>query len=324
MIVDFQHHYIPEKLLRKKGLYSEKVTFVEEEGLRRVTVHPKLFDYMDQLQDMDQAGVDVSVLSSPMGWDGSLEDCQLINDDVAELQGRYPEHFVGLAHAPVLKGKEALAELERAISVLGLRGVTIASQIEGIALDSSKLYDFYAQIAEMDVPIFVHPALLPEGYAHARDYDLGRVLGRELDLTVATTRIIAGGILDRFPTLKFVIGHFGGGIVAVKDRLVAKGYRFGTLKRPFEEYFDMLYFDMAGFEGGLTALHCALTGIRPERLVFATDYPQDFTGVNTDLGKGMEAIREYIDAIRGLDLQEELKESILGKTGAGLLKLNGS
>ncbi len=214
MIVDFQHHYIPEKLLRKKGLYSEKVTFVEEKGLRRVTVHPKLFDYMDQLQDMDQAGVDVSVLSSPMGWDGSLEDCQLINDDVAELQGRYPEHFVGLAHAPVLKGKEALAELERAISVLGLRGVTIASQIEGIALDSSKLYDFYAQIAEMDVPIFVHPALLPEGYAHARDYDLGRVLGRELDLTVATTRIIAGGILDRFPTLKFVIGHFGGGIVA--------------------------------------------------------------------------------------------------------------
>ena len=186
------------------------------------------------------------------------------------------------------------------------------------------MYDFYAQIAEMDVPIFVHPALLPEGYAHARDYDLGRVLGRELDLTVATTRIIAGGILDRFPTLKFVIGHFGGGIVAVKDRLVAKGYRFGTLKRPFEEYFDMLYFDMAGFEGGLTALHCALTGIRPERLVFATDYPQDFTGVNTDLGKGMEAIREYIDAIRGLDLQEELKESILGKTGAGLLKLNGS
>ena len=73
MIVDFQHHYIPEKLVRKKGLYSEKVTFVEEEGLRRVTVHPKLFDYEDQLRDMDQAGVDVSVLSSPMGWDGPLE-----------------------------------------------------------------------------------------------------------------------------------------------------------------------------------------------------------------------------------------------------------
>jgi len=45
------------------------------------------------------------------------------------------------------------------------------------------------------------------------------------------------------------MGHFGGGIAAVKDRLVGKGYRFGTLKRPFADYFDMVYFDMAGFEG---------------------------------------------------------------------------
>jgi hypothetical protein len=47
-----------------------------------------------------------------------------------------------------------------------------------------------------------------------------------------------------------VIAHFGGGIAAVKDRLLAKGYRFGTLKRSFADYF--------GFEGGLPALHCAL------------------------------------------------------------------
>lgn len=45
-----------------------------------------------------------------------------------------------------------------------------------------------------------------------KDYDLPRVLGREVDLTVATTRLIAGGIFDRFPDLKVVIAHFGGGI----------------------------------------------------------------------------------------------------------------
>ena len=321
MIVDFQHHYIPEKLLRNKGLYSEEVSFVEKDGLRNVTVHPTLYNYNTQLRDMDQAGIDVSVLSSPMGWDASLEDCQLTNDELAELEQKHPGRFAGLAHAPVLEGKKALTEIKRAVRELGLHGVTIASQVEGLPLDSSRLYDLYALAEELDVPIFVHPALLPEGYAHARDYDLGRVLGRELDLTVAATRIIAGGILDRFPTLKFVIGHFGGGIAAIKDRLVAKGYRFGTLKRPFEEYFDMLYFDTAGFEGGLTALHCAVLGIRPERLVFGTDYPQDFTGVNTDRGKGIEAIREYINAVKSLDLEEDLKAQILGKTGARLLKL---
>jgi aminocarboxymuconate-semialdehyde decarboxylase len=121
--------------------------------------------------------------------------------------------------------------------------------------------------------------------------------------------------------LKLVIAHFGGGIAAVKDRLIGKGYRFGTLKRSFADYFEMLYFDLAGFEGGLPALHCALQGIRPERLVFASDYPQDFTGVNTDTGKGMLELRGYIDAIRQLPLGEEIKDGILGATAMALLKL---
>jgi aminocarboxymuconate-semialdehyde decarboxylase len=78
---------------------------------------------------------------------------------------------------------------------------------------------------------------------------------------------------------------------------------------------------MAGFEGGRTALNCALQGIRPERLVFATDYPQDFTGVNTDTGKGMREIRNYIAAVRHLPLGDRSKEQILGGTAAELLKL---
>ena len=103
---------------------------------------------------------------------------------------------------------------------------------------------------------------------------------------------------------------------------MAKAYRFGTLDKPFEHYFDMLYFDMAGFEGGTTALGCALQGIRPDRLVFATDYPQDFTGVSTDTGKGMDALRDYIDAIRALPLTDAEKDAIMGGTAAGLLGLD--
>ena len=83
----------------------------------------------------------------------------------------------------------------------------------------------------------------------------------------------------------------------------------------------MLYFDLAGFEGGLTALHCALQGIRPERLLFASDYPQDFTGVNTDTGRGMKELKAYIDAVRALALSDATKEAILGRTAAQLLKL---
>ena len=322
MIVDFQHHYIPVALAKKRGLYSNTGrTLLQEGGLPATTMHQRLYDLELQLKDMDEAGVDVSVLSCLLGWTAPMEECRFINNDLAEIQKKFPRRFIGLAQAPVLEGKTAIAELRRALTELGLHGVTITSQVTGVSLDSPKLYDLYELACELGAPVFVHPALVPTGYQHLQDYDLPRVLGREVDLTVATTRLIAGGIYDRYPNLKIVMAHFGGGIAAVKERLVGKGYRFGTLKKPFGEYFDQVYFDMAGFEGGTIALNCALQGIRPERLVFASDYPQDFTGVNTDTGKGMSDLRNYIAAVRKLPLSAAQREDILSGTAARLLKL---
>ena len=322
MIVDFQHHYIPVALAKKRGLYSNTGrTLLQEGGLPATTMHQRLYDLELQLKDMDEAGVDVSVLSCLLGWTAPMEECRFINNDLAEIQKKFPRRFIGLAQAPVLEGKTAIAELRRTLTELGLHGVTITSQVTGVSLDSPKLYDLYELACELDAPVFVHPALVPTGYQHLQDYDLPRVLGREVDLTVATTRLIAGGIYDRYPNLKIVMAHFGGGIAAVKERLVGKGYRFGTLKKPFGEYFDQVYFDMAGFEGGTIALNCALQGIRPERLVFASDYPQDFTGVNTDTGKGMSDLRNYIAAVRKLPLSAAQREDILSGTAARLLKL---
>ena len=322
MVIDFKHHYIPVQLAKKRGLYSETGrTMLEEGGLPATTMHRRLYDLDLQLDDMAQAGIDLSVLSCLLGWSAPLEDCRFINDDLAAIQKKYPHRFVGLAQAPILEGKTALDELRRAIGDLGLHGVTITSQVGGFSLDSPKLYDFYETVCALDVPVFVHPALVPTGYEHLKDYDLPRVLAREVDLTVAITRLIAGGIFDRVPNLKIVMAHFGGGIAAVKDRLIGKGYRFGTLKRPFGEYYDKVYFDMAGFEGGIAALNCALQGIRPERMVFASDYPQDFTGVNTDTGKGMKELKNYIETIRNLPLDDKSIKKILGDTAAELLKL---
>jgi predicted TIM-barrel fold metal-dependent hydrolase len=322
MVIDFQHHYIPVDLAKKRGLYSESGrTMLQEGGLPATTMHRRLYDLDLQLEDMDRAGVDISVLSCLLGWSAPMDECRFINDDLAKVEKKYPRRFVGLAQAPVLQGPPALEELRRAITGLGLRGVTITSQVNGLSLDAMELYGLYELVCMLDVPVFVHPALVPTGYDHLKDYDLPRVLGREVDLMVATTRLIAGGVFDRYPNLKIVMAHFGGGIAAVKERLVGKGYRFGTLNRPFGDYYDMVYFDTAGFEGGLAALNCALQSIRPDRLVFASDYPQDFTGVNTDTGKGMNELREYIENVRKLPLDEHSKEALLSGTAAALLKL---
>jgi predicted TIM-barrel fold metal-dependent hydrolase len=322
-VIDFQHHYVPVELAKKHGLYSDKgeTTYLQEGGKRATTMHARLYDLDLQLTEMAEAGIDCSVLSCLLGWNAAMDECRFINDHLGKVQTIYADKFVGLAQAPVLEGRPAVAEIERAIGQLGLKGVTITSQIQGFSLDCEKLFPLYEKVSELDVPIFVHPPLAPVGYDLLQDYDLPRVLGREVDLMVATTRLIAGGVLDRFPGLKLVIGHFGGGIAAVKDRLLNKGYRFGTLKKPFGAYFDLLTFDLAGFEGCLPALHCALQGIRPERLVFATDYPQDFSGINTDTGRGPKDIRAYIQAVGALDLEADQKEAILGGTAKRLLKL---
>jgi len=321
-VVDFQHHFVPRELAERRGARGGAWD-VPEGGMKKVTLHGKLYDPEEQLRDMDAAGLDVAVLSCVLGWDAPLDECRLVNDAFAALQRRYPDRFVGLAHLPLgLDTPAALAELDRATGELGLRGVTITSQVNGLPLDSSELWEFYARTIERRVPVFVHPSMPPRGYEWIRDYDLSRIVGRELDLVLAVSRLIAAGVLDRFPDLTMVVAHFGGGIAAIKERLAAKAYRFGPhLKRPFDAYFDRLYFDMSGFEGGPAALACALTGIRPERLVFATDYPQDFTGATTDTGKGSRDIRAYIDAIRALPLPEATTAAMLGGTAASLLRV---
>jgi predicted TIM-barrel fold metal-dependent hydrolase len=273
-----------------------------------------------QIRDMDRAGIDLAVQSCILGWDTTLENCRLLNDCTAELQKEYPSRFVGLAHAPVLEGDGALREVERAVSELGLKGVTISSQVNGLPLDAKEFTPFYDSMKRLGAPIFVHPALSPQGYGLMQDYMLPVILTREFDLGVAVTRLIAGGVVERYPDLQFVFAHFGGGLAGYKERISRSSYRF-KLPKSFDDYFDRLYFDMAGFEGSQIALRCALDVIKPERMVFATDYPQNFNNSDPKQGKSVDGVREYIDDIRRLPMDETVKAGMLGGTAARLLKI---
>lgn len=317
MVIDFEHHYIPAELGRRLGMDPTRKEAVRT---RDASVHAQLFDMEAQLRDMDRAGIDIAVQSCILGWDTTLDNCQLLNDCTARLQKDYAARFVGLAHAPVLDGDAGLRELERAVSQLGLKGVTISSQINGLSLDAKEFAPFYGLMNRLRVPIFVHPALSPKGYNLMQDYMLPVILTREFDLGVAVTRLIAGGVVERYPDLQFVFAHFGGGLAGYKERISRSSYRF-KLPKSFDDYFDRLYFDMAGFEGSTIALRCALEGIKPERLIFATDYPQNFNSSDPRQGKSVDGIKEYIDEIRHLPLDERIKAGMLGGTAASLLKL---
>ena len=127
-------------------------------------------------------------------------------------------------------------------------------------------------------------------------------------------------MIERYPELDFVFAHFGGGLAGYKERVARSAYRF-KLPQRFEDYFDRLYFDMAGFEGSPIALRCALEGIRPERMIFATDYPQNFNNSDPKQGQCIDGVKLYIQEIEQLPLAETVKQAMLGGTAATLLKI---
>src|ERR671919_2141189 len=151
MIIDFEHHYIPVELARHMGINTQTKTVIQENGVAKANVHSQLFNLDAQIEDMNRAGIDVAVQSCILGWDTSLENCRLLNDCTAKIQKDYGGRFVGFAHVPPLDGKPALQELERAVNELGLKGVTISSQVRGLSLDANEFEPFYEMARKLGV-----------------------------------------------------------------------------------------------------------------------------------------------------------------------------
>jgi len=325
MVIDFEHHYTPiETWTKRGGKKGQVVRMFSPEGKEIRPLYDADHDIELHLKYMDMAGIDMAVLSKNLD---DLEEAKLFNESCSKVIRQYPKSLVGFASTLPLRGQAALDEVDRAVKEFGMKGVTIRAQEDGHGLDSRAFWPFYEKVQQLQVPIFVHVSLAAPGFdACNAPYDLNRTIVREFDLTLAACRICLGGVLEEFPDLKFIIGHFGGGISAIKERLDRYigywGAKFWNdkplIREPylerFNEHFGKLYFNMAGREIGLQSIQCALTNISPERLLFGTDYPPNFV----DDPQGMKA---YIQAIRDLDLDEASIEGILGNNGIALLGL---
>jgi predicted TIM-barrel fold metal-dependent hydrolase len=322
-IVDFQHHYTPKELFEARGEAKSLSVRYDENGNPAYLTNPQLCDLDEHIRMMDLAGIDIAVLSCGEGFDNpDRAGCAFINDRMKRAATDYPGRFIGLAHAPVLNAPEMRAELKRCAVEFGFPGVVIGSELQGRALDEPALDPFWKTVCDLGMYVFVHP--LPRVISWDKMYadDLGRTLGWEFSLAVATLRLMNAGVLDRFPDLRVQFSHFSGGLGRYMARARGFGQRgkWGTAgnaqhgREPAKSYAhymnERLFYDCAGWAGpddcaheGAEWIEFGLKEVALSQVVFATDYPQAI--------RSAEECKAYTDAVRAM-----------GRTGETMLTGN--
>ena len=285
------------------------------------------FRLMDRFQDYVQvltvAAPSVTKIAPPKV---AAELAKVANDELAELVYRYPERFVGaVACLPLNDVDAALAEADRAIRDLRLRGVEVYTDVAGKPLDSPEFMPLYEKMADYGLPIFIHPQKeMTEPDYPGEEISKFRVwtkLGWPFATALAMTRLVYGGVLERFPGIRFVTHHCGGAIPYVAGRITwnddfneaRMGHRDIFLRRNALEYYKQFFFDTA-VNGNTAALQCGLAFCGLEQLIFATDMPFDNES-------GYRLVRETIQSVERLELAAAERLAVYQDNAVRLLRL---
>ncbi len=245
--------------------------------------------------------------------DDAASLARMANDEVARLVDKYPDRFAaGVATLPLNNIEAALIEIDRAIDDLGLKGVQIGTDVNGRPLDSSEMMPLYEKMAARDLPVFVHPSRNRFGpdYPGEEDskYNLFSVIGWPHSTSMAMLRLAHGGVLERFPGIKFITHHAGGTIPYLAKRI--EGLDRGELPRPIGDYLRRFFGDTA-VQGNTANLMCALAFFGADHLLFGTDFP---------FNRNISATLRAIDEMRVTDDERQL---IWKGNATSLLKLPG-
>jgi len=211
-----------------------------------------------------------------MAAEESLEDAQCLNDRLAEAVAKHPTRLVALGSVPMQDSAKAVGELERAVTKLGLRGVEIATNINGRYFDDPAFDPFWEAAQALDALIFVHPNQVV-GADRMKEFNLANLIGNPTDTSLAFAKLIFSGVLERYPRLRFLLAHAGGFLPYTWGRL-DRGYRIqdsanAKIPKAPGEYIKLLNFDT--ITHSTMALEYLIANFGADHVVLGSDYPYD-------------------------------------------------
>jgi predicted TIM-barrel fold metal-dependent hydrolase len=284
-LIDCQSHlFCPEQIALMEKRASDPRVFTRDGGrvlqmgdwLRKVPPH--YLDVDAKLAAMDGAGITLTALSTNdpgPEWFGADAPAvaRMLNDYIASIVSKYPARFIGLCVLPFPDLKAVLTELDRCAK-LGMKGVLLYTNLAGRYSDEPEFADFWTRVEELGLPVLLHPAK-PLTTEFVKGYEMTSTLGNMFDNTIALTRLIMSGLLDRQPRLRLVCPHLGGTLPYIIGRLehqvnvLKRGPK--NLQRKPLEYLREVWFDIVSPLPDAIRFCHGLLG--PERLLFASDHP---------------------------------------------------
>jgi aminocarboxymuconate-semialdehyde decarboxylase len=268
---------------------------------------PGHFDDDERIAAMDAASIDISIVSLTcpnVYWGGeavSREAAREANATFAATEARYPGRIRWFTSLPWQYPAAAVEELARSCDE-GAVGVMVLANVAGESLTSERFVPIWQEIDRRALPVLVHPGEPPG--AEAMDlgrYDLSWSVGFMFDTTLAITRMVFDGFLDRYADLKLIAAHGGGTLPYLVGRFekgdaVELPARRRMQAKP-TEYLRRIWYDCITYDLG--ALRYLISVVGADRVLFGTDWPHqvhDIAGSLANTGALAPAER---DAIRG-------------------------
>ncbi len=312
-VIALEEHYYDQELA---------VTF---EGVERREsgIRQRLDDLGDlRLKEMDEAGIDVQVLShgapSAQRLDAAtgVKLARSVNDRLAEAVKQHPDRFAGFAALATADPEAAADELERTVTQHGFKGAMIHGLTNGVFFDDKRFWPIMERAEALDVPIYLHPAMPHPAVvdAYYRDYvaDYPGILTAAWGFTMETAtqgiRMVLSGAFEKYPNLKIILGHMGEGLPFLLWRINMALQRPGNKAIEFQDIFRSHVYITTSGNFSTPALICSMLELGADRILYSVDWPYVMNLPGT---KWMQ----------DLQVSAEDKEKILSGNAKRLLKM---